>query len=156
MFLKSLDAPTKPRKVTMYGKILVPVDGSEHSERAVAHAVSLAEKFDAEVVILNVAQPIPLAPETTFFADELRDKMMAAGRKLVTAYKQKFQTAKVNIKTDNAGGMPADVICEKAENENFDLVVIGSRGLSAGKRIILGSVSGRVSRNCPCPVLIVR
>lgn len=140
----------------MYKKILVPVDGSKHSEKALKHAVGLAERYDAEVMILNVTQPIPLSPQTTFYAAELRDKMMESGRKLVEDYKQKYQTAKVNIKTNSASGMPADVICEKVENENFDLVVIGSRGLSISKRIILGSVSGRVSRNCPCPVLIVR
>jgi nucleotide-binding universal stress UspA family protein len=140
----------------MYRKILVPVDGSAHSERAVRHAVALAEKFAAEVLLLNVTQPIPLAPETTFYAAELKDKMMESGRKLVAAYRQKYQTAPVEIKTACVSGMATDVICEKAENENFDLVVIGSRGLSISKRIILGSVSGRVSRDCRCPVLIVR
>jgi len=108
-------------------------------------------------VALNVAQPISyLAPEAFLYSTEIMDKIIDFGKKLVADCQQKFQTEKVAIKTEIATGIPADVICEKAENEKFDLVVIGSRGLSISERIILGSVSGRVSRNCHCPVLIVR
>ena len=139
----------------MYKKILIPVDGSEPSSRAVAHGVALAEKFESEVTVLNVVQPVP-AIEGFVQVDELIDTLNRYGRKIVAEYQQRFQTDRVRIDTAVAEGTEADVICDKARDENFDLIVIGSRGLSTGARILLGSVSGRVSRRCHCPVLIVR
>jgi nucleotide-binding universal stress UspA family protein len=141
----------------MYQKILIPVDGSEPSDRAVQHGVALAEKFGARVLILNVIQPVSYqVPESFLYADQLLEQLTAQGLGIVEDYRRKFQTDKVEIQIETAVGFPADVICEKAEAEHFDLVVIGSRGLSPGVGFLLGSVSGRVSRRCACPVLIVR
>jgi nucleotide-binding universal stress UspA family protein len=141
----------------MYKKILIPVDGSQPSDKAVEHGVALAEKLGAQVVIFNVVQPVSYhVPQGFVYTDMLSEKIMDWGLQILDEYKKRFQTEKIAIKTDIATGMPADVICEKAEKEKFDLVVIGSQGLSASLRILLGSVSDRVSRRCPCPVLIVR
>ena len=115
----------------------------------------MAEKFESEVTVLNVVQPVP-AIEGFVQVDELIDTLNRYGRKIVAEYQQRFQTDRVRIDTAVAEGTEADVICDKARDENFDLIVIGSRGLSTGARILLGSVSGRVSRRCHCPVLIVR
>jgi nucleotide-binding universal stress UspA family protein len=84
------------------------------------------------------------------------EKLAEQGRDLLANYKQNYQTGTIHIQTAIADGIAAEVICDKAENEQFDLIVIGSRGLSTGARILLGSVSGRVSRRSHCPVLIVR
>lgn len=141
----------------MYKKILIPVDGSEPSDRAVAHGVVLAQKFGAQVLILNVIQPVTYqVPESFLYADQLMDQLTAQGLDMVENYRKKFEKGALDIRAETAVGFAADVICEKAEAGGFDLVVIGSRGLSPGVGFLLGSVSGRVSRRCPCPVLIVR
>lgn len=141
----------------MYKKILIPVDGSQSSDKAVAQGVALAEKLGASVVIFNVVQPVSYrVPEGFIHTDLLSEKIMDWGLQILSEYKRKFETDRIDIKTDIATGVPADIICEKAEKEKFDLVVIGSQGLSPSLRILLGSVSDRVSRHCPCPVLIVR
>jgi nucleotide-binding universal stress UspA family protein len=141
----------------MYKKILIPVDGSEPSDKAVASGVVLAEKFGAQVLILNVIQPVTYqVPESFLYADQLMDQLTAQGLDIVENYRKKFEKSALGIQAETAVGFAADVICEKAEAEHFDLVVIGSRGLSPGVGFLLGSVSGRVSRRCPCPVLIVR
>ncbi|MBW2356282.1 MAG: universal stress protein [Deltaproteobacteria bacterium] len=141
----------------MYKKIMIPVDGSEPSDRAVQHGVVLAEKFGARVLIMNVIQPVSFQmPESFLYADQLMEQLTAQGVDIVEGYKKKFQEADLDIQAETLVGLAADVICEKAEAEHFDLVVIGSRGLSPGIGFLLGSVSGRVSRRCPCPVLIVR
>lgn len=141
----------------MYKKILIPVDGSEPSDRAVAHGMVLAEKFGAQVLILNVIQPVTYqVPESFLYADQLMEQLSAQGLDMVENYRKKFEKGALDVRAETAVGFAADVICERAEAGHFDLVVIGSRGLSPGVGFLLGSVSGRVSRRCPCPVLIIR
>jgi nucleotide-binding universal stress UspA family protein len=141
----------------MYQKILIPVDGSEPSDRAVQQGVTLAEKFGAQVVIFNVIQPISYqVPESFLYSDLLMEKLSHQGQDIVENYRRQFQTGGLDIRTETATGVPAEVICQKVAAEHFDLVVIGSRGLSPGVGFFLGSVSSRISRRCPCPVLIVR
>ena len=139
----------------MYKKILIPVDGSQPADKAVQHGVALAQKFGAEVVVFHVVPPIPAIVDFDY-TDDLKQKLAEQRRDMLADYQRRHQAGQVDIKTDIASGNAADLICEKAEAEGFDLVVIGSRGMSPSRRILLGSVSDRVSRNCPCPVLIVR
>jgi nucleotide-binding universal stress UspA family protein len=139
----------------MYKKILIPVDGSVQAGQAVQQGVALAQKFGAEVVVFHVVPPIPAIVDFDY-TDDLKQKLAEQRRDMLADYQRRYRTDQVDIKTDIASGAAAESICEKAEEEGFDLVVIGSRGLSPSRRILLGSVSDRVSRNCHCPVLIVR
>jgi nucleotide-binding universal stress UspA family protein len=75
---------------------------------------------------------------------------------MLAAWEKRYPTERAKVRTDIAIGMPAEEICRRVGRESFDLVVIGSRGLSASERILLGSVSARVARCCSCPVLIIR
>lgn len=139
----------------MYKKILIPVDGSQQADQAVRQGVALAQKFGSEVVVFHVVPPIPAIVDFDY-TDDLKQKLVEQRRDMLADYQRRHRTEGVDLKTDVATGAAAELICEKAEKEGFDLVVIGSRGLSPGRRILLGSVSDRVSRNSPCPVLIVR
>jgi nucleotide-binding universal stress UspA family protein len=140
----------------MYKRILIPVDGSEPSNHAVRHGVALAKKFGSEVVILNVIAPFPVVVVDSGHAVELREKLLQERKDMLAAYRERYRTEQVDIQTDIASGVAAEEICRKAEKGDFDLVVIGSRGLSPNERILLGSVSARVCRCCFCPVLLVR
>jgi nucleotide-binding universal stress UspA family protein len=70
--------------------------------------------------------------------------------------KQRAKNLAFDISTKLVEGRPADKIVETAKNGNFDLVVVGSRGLGGIKEFFLGSVSDRVADEAPCPVLIIK
>jgi nucleotide-binding universal stress UspA family protein len=136
-------------------KIIVPIDGSEHSDRALSYALDLAEKYSAEVKLLSVAQPVvamgPLysiqpmmsPSSTTIYVKEIE----AAHKNMLEKALKTAEEAKPTIKISKqlVNGRPADKIVEIASNENFDLIVMGSRGTGGIKEFFLGSVSDRVA-----------
>lgn len=147
-------------------KILVPIDGSEHSDRALEFALDIADKYSAKVSLLSVAQPVvlagipyltqPVLPPTS--TARYIDEMEAVHKKILSEALKKAKESKpdLTITKKLANGRPADKIIEIAKDENFDLIVIGSRGLGGIKEFFLGSVSDRVADEAPCPVLIVK
>ena len=149
----------------MFKKILVPIDGSEQSYRALNFAMDLAKKYSAKVTLINVAQPnviIPvystqptLAPIPTITFDE---NIENTHKKILS---NAFDEAKkidseIKISKRLINGRPADKIIDVAKEDGFDLIVIGSRGLGGLKEFLLGSVSNRVADHAHCPVLIVK
>ena len=154
------------KKNKIITKILVPLDGSEHSDRALNFALDLAEKYSAEIVLLSVAQPFvatgpmfltqPMMPpeNTVIFVNEIEaahEKMLLEALK-----KAKESRPNLNISKKLVNGRPADKIVEFAKIENFDLIVMGSRGIGKIKEFFLGSVSDRVADQAHCPVLLVK
>lgn len=145
----------------MFNKILIPVDGSEGSWRALEHAVAIGEKFDAELVVATVIQPynnatllsVPLDAKTITDGNSELEKVgdkvlqMAAGR--LIDYK-----GKVNYCLEI--GHPSERIIALAKKEKVETIVIGSRGLSGIAEFFLGSVSSKVSQYADVPVLIVK
>ncbi|GAB6180475.1 universal stress protein [Desulfotomaculum defluvii] len=145
----------------MYKKILVPLDGSERSTKALFHSVSLAQKYTAKITLMHVVPNLPPYVNTAVdrlghIPQSIFDELMRNGKDMLDQYVSSISDK--NIDTDKfiVMGQPADEILEKANQENYDLIVIGSRGLGEIKGYIMGSVSNRVSRHAPCPVLIVR
>ena len=150
----------------MINKILVPIDGSVHSDRALSYALDLAEKYSAEIKLLSVAQPVVamgvvvltqpmMSPaSTTIYVKEIEaahDKMLAEASKKVKEAKPEIKITKQLV-----NGRPADMIVEIANKENFDLIVMGSRGAGGIKEFFLGSVSDRVADEARCPILLVK
>jgi nucleotide-binding universal stress UspA family protein len=147
-------------------KIIVPIDGSEHSDRAMFYALDLAEKYSAEVRLLSVAQPVVamgpvyltqpmMSPSsTTIYVKEIE----AAHKKMLEEALKKAEKAKpaIRISKQLVIGRPADKIVEIAGKEKFDLIVMGSRGTGGIKEFFLGSVSDRVADQAGCPVLLVK
>jgi nucleotide-binding universal stress UspA family protein len=76
--------------------------------------------------------------------------------KILNDVYERLKDMGVPLETKLVWGNPADIICEEAKEAKYDLIVMGSRGLSQIKSYLLGSVSSRVTRHAPCPVLIVR
>ena len=150
----------------MIKKILVPIDGSEHSDRTLNYALDLAEKYSAEIKLLNVAQPLVatgpmfltqpmMSPESTaMYVNEIE----AAHEKMLSDAFKKAKEIKPNISISKllVNGRPADKIVEIAKKGKIDLIVMGSRGLGGIKEFFLGSVSDRVADEAPCPVMIVK
>lgn len=136
----------------MFEKILVAFDGSESSKKALDMSIEIAKKFDSAVHLVSVIAQSDFASlknevtstEEGVFYQELQDKTI------------KSRKCDVKIKPVIIYGHPADRIIEYARSEDFDLMVIGSRGLSGTQRFFLGSVSDELSHHSPCPILIVR
>jgi nucleotide-binding universal stress UspA family protein len=145
----------------MIGKILVATDGSDHAERALGFALDLAHRYSAEVQLVTVIPPL-LIPAHSFNmvkSEALADATLQLensfkGALLKAEEKARREKPNLKIHTNLERGNPDEKIVESAKSGNFDLIVMGSRGL--GGRHALGSVSHRVADNAPCPVLIVK
>ncbi len=147
-------------------KILVCTDGSEHSQKAIKQASVIAEGCKAdEVVIINVYGQTEALPFTT---EGITGQQMEAFQKVME--EQKEQRKKIlaeaekifkekNIKTRSIlkEGNPSNTILKVAQEEGFDMVVLGNRGLGGLKKIFLGSVSNAVIQEAEnCSVLVVK
>jgi nucleotide-binding universal stress UspA family protein len=145
--------------------VLVAVDGSENSDRALDFALDLAEKFNASVMILNVSESLAMVavPEesvaysggnTAAFGKDLRkihDKIL--GRSVARAKAVKPNLA---ISSMLKEGDPPLEIVNAAKEGGFDVIVVGHKGLGKMKEFLLGSISEKVAHLAPCPVIIVR
>ena len=138
--------------------ILVPVDFSECSERALDYAVALAAKLDAKVHLLNVISiPALTVPEVgsmiapTVLESAIRENQ-AALDKLADARRAQASIADTLLRTGDA----RDEILHAAETIGADLIVMGTHGRRGVSRALLGSVAELVVRTAPCPVLTIR
>jgi nucleotide-binding universal stress UspA family protein len=137
-----------------FHKILVGYDGSKESEKALEVALAIANTMDSKVEVLAVAQPPepPTAVEMEAVLDDAREHYDKALRRIADAAKENG----IEIETAVAVGHPAEQIIRQAERGLADLIVVGRRGLSALEKMVMGSVSERVLRYAPCPVLVTR
>ena len=147
----------------MYKKILAPLDGSELSEAALAHARSLAQCMGAEIMLLRVVDS-PLywadpSADTTYMA-ALLDGMQAM-RQAATTYLEmialELRKAGLNVTTAvEEGGVAADDILDYAHIAQADLIVMSTHGRSGIQRWLLGSVADKVVHGAKIPVLLIR
>jgi nucleotide-binding universal stress UspA family protein len=136
----------------MVKKILVPIDGSENSIKAIEFAANIAKQNDAIVHLLHVMQTsnIPEAIFQYIRGEMIKESPMAVYRQYVqnNILKSGTRLAKKiglkNFKTSILEGDPSEKIIEFAKEGNFDMLVIGSRGLGNVKGLLLGSVSSKV------------
>jgi nucleotide-binding universal stress UspA family protein len=146
----------------MFTRILLSTDGSEHAENAAVAAAALARRFAATLLVLHVFTPpsgvAPLAVmEMAAGATETTlDALAAEERSAVGERARRAIGEDVPHEFRQEAGHAADVILRVAEEGEFDLIVMGNRGLSGVARFVLGSVSQHVSQHAPCSVLIVR
>ncbi len=137
----------------MFTKLLVGTDGSDSATIAVAHATELARALDAEVTVLSVyAPPNVDAPEV--LSGRVGDPTIEIARAILRDVEKKFG-GKAKMKTRAEEGSPADVMMDIAENEGFDLIIVGNRGMAGASRFMLGNVPNKISHHAPSSVLIV-
>ncbi|AET66144.1 universal stress protein UspA-like protein [Desulfosporosinus orientis DSM 765] len=142
----------------MFKKILVATDASEYSRRALQTALNLAQKFQAEIVLLFVAY----TPEaywgynSAYSIQITREEIEERGWLTLGAALEGIDIKNIPLKKKMIQGHPSSVILEEIANENIDLVVMGSHGYGPIAGAVLGSVSQRVLRKATCPVLIVK
>jgi len=143
-------------------KILVPVDGSDSSVKALEFACDLAGRYDAELHLLHVVQPVIQAQTLALGAaavtleaspEELED----AGRKTIDAARRLATNRGCErVQADLADGPPARRILERAGDIGADMIVMGSRGLGDFAGLLVGSVSHKVSHLAECTCVTVR
>ena len=146
-------------------KILIAVDGSEDSDKALSQGGKLAKEMDLDVVVVTVERPIEsiLSIFDTFLKKtdpasekEIREKYESIGRDLLNQAEKSIKKEGVaKVKTVVKEGKPAEEILKVAEKEKADLIIIGSRGKGLAKTVF-GSVSREVAMGSKVPVMIVR
>ncbi|MEM4389109.1 MAG: universal stress protein [Candidatus Micrarchaeia archaeon] len=135
--------------------ILVPTDGSPAANDALEKALELAKKFKSKLIAINVIEPVSWTIATTD-ALLLEARAQEWQKATLESALQRARRKGVRIKTVALRGNIAEEIVSYAKKARCDLIVMGSRGLSATDRFLLGSVSDRVLHHAPCSVLIVR
>lgn len=147
-------------------KILVAVDGSKPSLDASEEAISLAAKYEAELIVVHVVSPDVrygyledvITPGLPASLKEVVVLAMEKGQKYLDEVKQNASENKVEVQTEVLIGAMSVVkeIVEYAEEHKIDLIVIGTRGISGIKKMLLGSTASGVLSYAHCPVLIVK
>jgi len=142
----------------MIKTILVPVDSSEHARKAVKMAGEIGSKFAAKIILLNVPfYDFRYSIEGNYVAFPPKDGLIEHANKLLdeeAALLAKYPQISVEKKV--IIGDPALQILECADNENCDMIIMGSKGLTGVKRFVIGSVSAKVVQYASCPVLVVK
>lgn len=139
-------------------KILVPYDFSAHSKEALDWALELAEKWQATVEMMHVVHILPPVVDipNDIYADVERDQIADAQQRLEAMRVEKTKGSQATIDIHVQRGVPFQSICEHAETQQTDLIVMGSHGRTGLSHVFIGSVAERVIRHAPCPVLVTK
>ena len=138
----------------MVKNILVPVDGSECSDRAIIEAIAIAEYCGAKLSFLYVANINQLAINA-YLSDAILDAVTKAGKVILERAMEMVPTG-IEKTAHSETGSPAVVIMDFCAEHNPDMIVMGSRGLGIVKGMLLGSVSQYVVEQSKCPVIVVK
>ena len=158
----------------MFKKILVAVDISQTNKDVFANGLFVAKTNNASLMLLHVlsseedSSPLPIPPDMSQFypagGNEMTLEMWRQqweafekeGLELLQSLAKEARSAEVEVEYRQIVGSPSRIICKLAREWQADLIVIGRRGRSGLKEIILGSVSNYVLHHAPCSVLILQ
>jgi nucleotide-binding universal stress UspA family protein len=141
----------------LFAKLLVPVDGSENSLRALEEAIFLSKKIDAQITALHVMEKAPtvyIHPQKEL--EELLKNYRKESERILEKCQQIGKNNRIELNMAVREGDVASKIIQYAEKGRFDMVVMGHRGSGKFKEMVLGSVSEKVLHRTECSVLIVR
>jgi nucleotide-binding universal stress UspA family protein len=136
-------------------KILIPVDDSDHSLKAVDYGTGFARLVNSEILLLHCHRPFPVALGEPYFQMAL-NKIMEKSNKILEPYRRLLEDTDVYFSDRILEGPPGQAILKVAEIEETDLIIMGSRGRTDLGGLVLGSVTHRVLHSSACPVLVVR
>ncbi len=140
-------------------RILVPVDFSRESAKAMRYAVTLARQFDASITLVHVVEP-SYAPDEMQATSSLRpesdrERVAKAKAKLALIGQRILGPCRI-VETVIRSGLAFFEITEAAKALATDLIVVGTHGYAGVTRSVMGSTAEKVIRHAPCPVLVVR
>lgn len=143
-----------------FRKVIVPLDGSDRSEAALAHAVTLAKACDAPVTLVQAVNTVVYAygalEMPTIDLDEVYEASEEAAQANIDEHAKALKAQGVTVDTVVERGSASNVILELVQNQPDDLVVMTTHGRSGPTRWVLGSIADRVVRHAGGPVLIIR
>lgn len=143
-------------------KILAPIDGSAHSRKALEFACRFARMYDAQLIVMHVIHEAPgsdtwVLGGAAVTVEASQENLDKAAADLIGAAQQLAAEADCDdVETIVRGGNPAQQILHYAKKRPVDIIVMGSRGLSDLKGLLLGSVSHRVTNLAECTCITVR
>ena len=146
----------------MYKRILIPVDGSETSNKALVAALQLARELGGRVRLVHVLEELAYLSgyeQYGGYSAELLPVMHETGAKVLNDGMAIAQAAGVEadqLLFDNFGGRLAEVVADAAKQWNADLIVVGTHGRRGIGRMLLGSGAEQILRLAPVPVLVIR
>jgi nucleotide-binding universal stress UspA family protein len=153
------------RETKAINRVLVPIDGSKHSEEVVRFLLQMPLPHYAEVLVMTVVQSFSAAFVKAYTLDLERDRQIIAGlqkaeeeaaERLVTEAESQFRKARYKVSAIVLRGDPSQEILREAVRRNVDLIALGAKGLTGVRGFLLGSVAQRVARYSKTSALIVR
>ncbi|MFA6469636.1 MAG: universal stress protein [Bacteroidota bacterium] len=140
-------------------KILVPIDFSDHSKKALRYALPFALQFKAELVLMYVVEPTIYPSDFGFGQVGFPDVEKELHEKAKTELQELLKTSvpeTVNSSSVVSTGIPFVEITTYAQAENIDLIIVATHGRTGVEHILFGSTAEKIIRKAPCPVLVVR
>ncbi|MBT2285301.1 universal stress protein [Paenibacillus polymyxa] len=139
----------------MYKRILLAVDGSEHSLRAAEEAMKLGGSTTN--CIIDAVHVVEFSKsKTEILHAQSQEELELKRREQLQPVEKLLTQGKIMCRLEIIHGEAASAIIEYADKENVDLIILGSRGLNVVQEMVLGSVSHKVLKLAPCPVVIVK
>jgi nucleotide-binding universal stress UspA family protein len=169
--------PDSVEERDMFGKVLVPLDGSEMAEAVLPHVEDIAKRYSAEVILLRVVatpqdrwtatvfQPSLAVPGSSedvtplphpVYREQEMESLRAEAERTLSGVRKRLREAGLRTRVEVLFGRPADRIVEYATKEEVDLIAISTYGRSGLGRWAFGSVAKRVMRATAIPVLLIR
>lgn len=147
-------------------KILLAVDGSESSKKAAKEAANLASSLDAHVSLITVVTPnyshnietmeVSNADISIERMEQMKKQKQKEGNQILNEAAQFLEKENIKVAKKVYEGNPAEKICQVAEDEDYDLIVVADKGMGGIKRFFLGSISDKVVRHASTSVLVVK
>ena len=139
----------------MYHKIIIAIDGSKHSHKAIRHGKALADKFGSELLLVHA---YPHTSDLLSYDDfeKLISRRKAAGQRILDDARKALGETQSSMEEELLEGPEAEAILSVASIREVDLIVMGTRGMGSLEGMLFGSVSNKVVHQAPCPVLVVR
>jgi len=139
-------------------RILVPLDFSRHADSVLEWAAHLAEEHRSRLLLLHAYHlPVEFQQlEGAYLPQDFWASVKAEAEQNLNRYAEPLRARGLAVELIVREGYPATVIEEEAVEQRADLIVIGTRGLSGLKHLLLGSIAERVVQKAPCPVLTVK
>jgi len=141
----------------LFTNILVPVDGSDNSYRALDAALLLSEKLGSNITVIHVMEQVPI---THIGSEKQLNEFLQAYKKenqeILSKCSEIAAQKGLTINTFLLEGNPASEILNISKKEKFDLLIMGRRGLGKFKELILGSISSKIVHHSPSAVLLIR
>jgi nucleotide-binding universal stress UspA family protein len=141
----------------MFSKLLVPIDGSDNSFRALDHAIFLSKKITAQITALRVMEHLPLVyVQSQRTMDTILSKYLEESESILKRSRDIGEKNGVRIESKLRKGDAASNILNYSKKEDYDTIIMGRRGTGKLRQLVLGSTSTKVLNHSDCTVVIVK